>query len=112
MLIYHITIKVDRGIEEEWLDWMKATHVPDIVKTKQFVNANICRLLDQPDEKDATYIILYRCRNLEKLNFYIENFAPKMREEYSRKYGDRTSLIRTVYEVVSSSIAPKGEERQ
>ncbi|MFI5135671.1 MAG: DUF4286 family protein, partial [Chitinophagales bacterium] len=92
MIIYNVTVKVNRGVEEEWLRWMKSKHIPDVLETKQFVEANICLLLDQPDKETSTYVVQYRCESLERLNFYIENFAPALREDFNRRFGTHTTL--------------------
>jgi len=99
MLLYNVSVKVDRDVEEEWLHWMKSKHIPDVMNTQQFVESHIGRLIDPPaDEEGVTFVIQYRCENMEKLNLYFENFAPALREEFNSRYKDKTTLFRTVIE--------------
>jgi hypothetical protein len=101
MLIYNVSIKVDHTIELEWLHWMKTKHIPEVMNTKQFVESHICRLIDPAaDEGGITFIVQYRCESMEKLNFYFENFAPSFREDFNSRYQDRTTLFRTVMEIL------------
>src|SRR5215217_1551516 len=101
MLFYNVSIKVDHEIEVQWIDWMKTKHIPDVMNTGQFVESRICRLIDPPaDEEGITFIVQYRCESLEKLNFYFENFAPALREDFNSRYKNKTTLFRTVIEEI------------
>jgi len=101
MLLYNVSVKVDHAIEVEWLQWMKESHVPDVLNTQMFLEARICKLdLLEPDD-DNTFIIQYSCESREKLEVYFEMFAPALRENFNTRYKDRTILFRTVMEVVA-----------
>jgi hypothetical protein len=93
-------MKIDRDSEKEWLDWMKRKHIPDVMNTGQFTDSRICRLLDQPEDDDSTYVIQYQCESREKFDHYVENFAPALREEYDLRYKDRFVAFRTLMEIV------------
>ena len=41
MIIYNVTCSIDSDIVEDWLDWMKKTHIPDILDTGFFIRATI-----------------------------------------------------------------------
>ena len=32
MIIYNVTISIDKEVENYWLDWMKNTHIPDVMQ--------------------------------------------------------------------------------
>ena len=100
MLIYNVSVKVDHDVEEEWLQWMKQTHVPDIMRTGMFIEARICKLDSAEEHDENTFIIQYSCDSREKLENYFENFAPLLREDFNRRYKDRTTLFRTVMEEI------------
>ncbi len=100
MIIYNVTVKIDPDAGQEWLKWMKEIHVPDVIATKQFISSQICRLLDQPEEDDSTYVIQYRCESREKFDFYIENFAPALRAQHDTRYKGKFVSFRTLMEIV------------
>ena len=100
MLLYNVTVKIDRNTEQEWLDWMKRKHIPDVMNTGQFTGSHICKLLDQPEDDDSTYVIQYQCESREKFNRYTENFAPAFREEFNSRYKDKFVIFRTLMEIV------------
>jgi len=100
MLLYNVTVKIDRGAEQEWLEWMKQKHIPAVMSTGQFTGSHICKLLDQPEDEDSTYVIQYRCESREKYDFYLQNFAPAFRGEHNVRYKGRFVAFRTLMEIV------------
>ena len=38
MIIYNVTVSIDKEIEKQWLDWMKNTHIPDVMNTALFLD--------------------------------------------------------------------------
>lgn len=100
MLLYNVTVKIDKEVESEWLEWMQTKHIPDVLNTGQFTQSRICRLLEQPEDEDATYIIQYQCEGQEKYNYYTEMFAPALRDEFNQRYKGKFVAFRTLMEVV------------
>ena len=100
MLLYNVTIKIDADIENEWLYWMQHHHIPEVMSTGMFVDSHIGRLLDQPEEEDATYVIQYRCESREKLDDYFKNFANDLREKHHQRYKNKFVAFRTVMEII------------
>ena len=101
MLLYNVTVKIDKSIAADWLQWMKNEHIPAVMDSGQFQSSRICRLLDQPvDEEDETYVIQYQCASLEHFNYYINTFAAELREQHNKRYKNRFVAFRTLMEVV------------
>ena len=100
MLLYNVTVKINRDAEQEWLEWMKKIHIPDVMNTGQFTGSHICKLLDQPEDDDSTYVIQYRCENREKFEWYLKTFAPALRNQHNARYKDKFVAFRTLMEIV------------
>ncbi|HYV93493.1 MAG TPA: DUF4286 family protein [Chitinophagales bacterium] len=100
MLLYNVTVKIDRDAEQEWLEWMKQKHIPDVMSSGQFAGSHICKLLDQPEDDDTTYVIQYRCESRENYEFYLKNFAPALQDEYNARYKGKFVAFRTLMEIV------------
>jgi len=100
MLLYNVTVKINRDTEQDWLEWMKQKHIPDVMNTGQFVDSHICKLLDQPEDDDSTYVIQYRCENREKFDHYLKTFAPNLRNQHNARYKDKFIAFRTLMEIV------------
>lgn len=101
MIVYNVTIKVDAGIAENWLTWLKNEHVPDVMATGCFSNANIMRLLEIDDAEGPTYAIQYFAESKSQYNQYIEKYAGVMRQKSFDKWGDKFIAFRSVMQVVN-----------
>lgn len=99
MFIYNVTVSIDNDHAEEWLQWMKAVHIPDVMKTGIFTENRICKVLNV-DDTGTTYSVQYTCRSMDDYNRYVEEFAPKLQKEHSEKYKEKFIAFRTLLEVV------------
>ena len=101
MIIYNITIKVNAAIQTEWLQWLKEEHIPDILKTGCFSNANILQLLETDDSEGPTYAVQYLAESKAQYNLYIEKFSGIMRQKSFDKWGNQFIAFRSVMKVVN-----------
>ena len=101
MIIYNVTVKVDKSIVEEWLRWMRQEHIPDLMKTGLFVDAKLCRLLEQDETDGKTYVAQYFHDSMEHYNSYIAEHAPRMRDKGFKRFGNKFIAFRTVMAVES-----------
>lgn len=100
MLLYNVTIGVDRDIEQEWLVWMKSTHIPEVMKTGLFTSNRIYKVMTHEEGDAASYAIQYFTPSLDNFQNYLENFAPALREEGQKKFGLKQVAYRTLLEEV------------
>ncbi len=100
MIIYNVTIKISKSIADNWMQWLKEEHIPDVTGTGCFTTANILQLLEIDDDEGPTYAIQYFAESREKYDFYIENFADLMREKSFQKWGDQFIAFRSVMKIV------------
>lgn len=100
MLIYNVTTGLDKEIEQEWLLWMQETHIPEVMGTHMFVGYKLFKVLTQDNEQSVSYAVQYSAQSLDQLERYLEKFAPSLREEVKKKFGDRLASFRTVLEEV------------
>ena len=99
MILYNVTVSVDREIEAEWLAWMKSAHVLDVINTGMFQTAKIFKLL-QVDDEGATYAFQYFTDSLDKIEIYQRDFAAGLQQEVVDRYGDKFVAFRTLMEEV------------
>ncbi len=100
MILYNVTIGVDREIEPTWVKWMKETHIPDVLDTGIFVGHKFYKVLSQEDENTASYCIQYFTDSIEQFNRYLKNYAPALIEEHRKMFKDRHVAFRTLLEEV------------
>ena len=98
MIVYNVTVKVDSDIAEEWLEWMRQVHIPDVMKTACFTNFDILALRFPKDDIGRTYAIQYTCRSMSDLDLYHRNFASALQADHVTRFGDRAVAFRTILE--------------
>ena len=99
MIIYNVTVNIENDVREEWLQWMKQQHIPDVMKTGYFIENKICKVLVD-EEQGTTYSIQYLCENLDKLKEYQQQHSPRLQKEHADKYANKYVAFRTVLEIV------------
>jgi len=100
MLIYNVTTGVDKHLEQEWVIWMKEVHIPDVMKTQMFVGYRMYRVLTSGDEETISYAVQYQAKSIVQIEQYLEKFAPALREETKKKFGDKAVSFRTLLEEI------------
>ena len=99
MIIYNVTVSIDKAVETEWLDWMKNTHIPDVINTQLFLDCTISRVLSE-EIGGQTYAVAYSCKSMEDYNLYKTKFATELQEEHREKFAGKFAAFRTLLEVV------------
>lgn len=100
MLLYNVTVGVDKDIEEEWLQWMKEIHIPNVLKTGMFVDHRMYKVLHDQDDGTISFSIQYFATSIEHVQQYLEVFAPVLIEEHKRKFANKHVAFRTLLEEV------------
>jgi len=100
MIIYNITMKLEKQIAEDWLQWMLSEHINDILETKCFVDFKLVRLLDVDDSEGPTYAVQYFAESKSDFNRYIQLHSSEMRKRSFDKWGDKFVAFRSVMQVV------------
>ena len=102
MILYNVTINIDAAVHDEWLQWMKEVHVPDVMNTGLFVENKICRIFAE-EEGGKAYSIQYFAKIWDDYNRYQDDFAPKLQAEHTKKYQGKFAAFRTILKVVHQS---------
>lgn len=98
MYIYNVTVNIDTTVHEDWLQWMKEVHIPDVLATGIFVDNRMAQVMVE-EEQGITYSLQYRFKNLEDLDRYQKDFAPRLQAEHSARYKDRFVAFRTILRI-------------
>jgi len=100
MILYNVTISIDAAIRTEWLKWMRAEHIPDVLKTGFFKECKLCRLLEGEEQGGKTYAIMYLAFNEKGLGEYQTKFAPGLQNEHNTRFGGKFAAFRTELKVI------------
>lgn len=100
MILYNITFTVAIEIEEDFVSWMKGTHIPDIFATGLFLEHKFFRLLNSPDDSVTNFSLQFYAENTQKLIEYEGRFAHALRYETQARYGEKALAFRTLLEAI------------
>lgn len=100
MLLYNVTVGIDKEVEQEWLTWMKTEHIPDVLSTGMFAGHKMYKVLHDNEDGTVSYSIQYFAESLDRVVKYLEEFAPAMIEKHKQKFGGRHVAFRTLLEEV------------
>ena len=100
MYIYNVTTNIQEDVHDEWLDWMKNEHIPDMLNTKKFTKALMSRVLVEEEMGGITYSVQYTCINKEMLQKYYAEDAADLRSR-SKAFEGKFVAFRTEMEIVS-----------
>lgn len=95
MYIYNVTINIEDDVHDEWLEWMKTKHIPEVMDTKMFLDNKILQVLVD-EERGTTYSIQYSVKDLETLKLYQEVYAPNLQKEHKEKFEGKFVAFRTI----------------
>ena len=101
MVLYNVTVNIDEDVEQDWIEWMKETHIPEVMETGYFIEYRMMKMLtESQDETGRTYAIQYLADTLTHVETYLENAAPKLQKKAIIRYGTKMAAFRTVLEEV------------
>lgn len=101
MYIYNITTKVNNNIVDQWTDWQKQIHIPEIMMTGFFYDYRFYELLEQDDEEGKTFVIQYFALELQDCKEYIRNHAPLLKEKAFDKWKNQSIAFSTLLKSVN-----------
>jgi hypothetical protein len=100
MLVYNVTIGIDKDVEEEWLIWMKQKHIPDVLNTGMFVTCKMYKILHDQEEGTTSYSVQYFAENITNVMQYLDHYAPALIKEHQEKFQSKHVAFRTLLEEV------------
>jgi hypothetical protein len=100
MIIYNVTVNIENAVHEDWLEWMKSIHIPDVMRTGIFSSYRMLKVLSDDESGGHTYSIQYSCPSMERFHQYEDIYAPILRNEVIKRYGDKFIAFRTLLEEV------------
>lgn len=100
MILYNITINVSADIEQDFIQWMKDVHIPEIMETGIFYDFKFLRLLHDSDDGSINYATQYFTDTIEQMMEYEKHHAPALRSKTQARYLDKAIAFRTLLETV------------
>ncbi|GAB3260814.1 hypothetical protein GCM10027347_25420 [Larkinella harenae] len=100
MILYNLTVNIDKTVEREWLNWMRAEHVPAVMATGLPQAHKILHLLTEVDNGGATYTFQFSF--LSKLDFFrfqkyhSDDLLEQIQQRFANQYVTFQSLLEEV----------------
>ena len=99
MVIYSVTVTINREVEEQWVTWMKETHLGDVMATGYFESWKLFKMLiPASTTNDVTYIVQYTVSSMQKYEEYAKKEAAKLQAEHAQKFPRKFKAARAVLE--------------
>ncbi len=99
-VLYNVTCCVNPEIGEEWLEWMRNHHIPEVMATGKFEEYRILEMIDAEQVNSVTYAIQYLASSLELYHRYQNEHAPMLQKKTLDRYGDQISAFRSLLKVI------------
>lgn len=100
MYMYNVTVQVIDERAEEWLQWMRDVHIPEVMATGYFIEHRLCRLVEEEERDGVTYAIQYVCESIDDFLEYRLTEAPALQEKTKEKFGNDFVAFRTLLEIL------------
>ncbi len=100
MLIYNVTVSIELDVHDEWLAWMRSTHIPDVMSTGMFLSYRLTKMLGHEHEDQEIYAIQYLCKDMAHLKAYQADHAPALQAEVKRLFDGKYTVFRSLLEII------------
>ena len=100
MILYNVTVAIDRNVEEEWKKWMRDEHIPEVLETGLFVEHKFMKVLHHDDPDSASYSIQYFAKTMNDFQTYQKEFAQELQRKHIEKFKDQFAAFRTLLQSV------------
>jgi len=100
MIIYSVTIHIQKDVETEWLQFMQEKHIQEVINTGYFTDAAIRRVLVPLETSYSTYNMEYVTDHIEKYDAYLKNAATNMQKDVMNRFAGKFTADRKVYEEI------------
>ena len=101
MILYNVTVCVEEAVSEQWVEWMKEIHIPEMMDTGCFEEHKFLLLTNEIDGNSGiTYGIQFWSKTQEHLDKYLSDFADELRLKHQKKFINKFIAFRTVLKEV------------
>ena len=94
MVIYEITVVVEPELAAAYEEFMRATHIPDVLDTGCFLSATMSRA-------ENRYRISYFAADQATLDRYLNEHAPRLRSDFTAHFSAGIEITRDIWNVVA-----------
>ena len=104
MLLYNVTVGIDKAAEAEWLAWMRARFIPTVMGTGYFKDCKMYKIQHDQGEDTISYSVQLFAATIEDVLAYLEKSAPVLMETHRAAFRDRHVVFQTLLEEVPAQL--------
>ncbi|MBP6398651.1 MAG: DUF4286 family protein [Saprospiraceae bacterium] len=97
-ILYNVTIIIDHSVHDQWVEWMKNEHIPDVMATGKFTSWKMLRIVEDHNPDGITYAIQYQAPDMETYLAYQNDCALALQQKTQNLYGGKFAAFRTLLE--------------
>ena len=101
-VVYNVTIIIDHSVHDEWVDWMKNEHIPEVMATGKFTSWKMLRIIEDHNPDGMTYAIQYHAPDMETYAAYQQECASALQQKTQNLFGGKFAAFRTLLEELAS----------
>lgn len=94
MLIYEVSLEVERSIEDSFREWI-VPHAEEVVATGKFTHFKVLEAGTTSDK--FRVCVQYFAKSQENIDEYLAEDAPRLREDGLKKFGSKFTATRRVF---------------
>lgn len=99
-MVYNVTVKISSDVRANWVEWMSAVHIPEVMASACFKSYRFLHLEGYDDEEGFTYAIQYTCPSQELLDIYNREHAPELQRKHKELYEGKFVAFRTILDII------------
>lgn len=99
MVLYNVTVSIDKDVEREWLEWMRHVHIPQVMETGCFLECRMSKIQGEEDGGSA-YSFLYLASSEAQIQHYQLMFSQKLQADHANRYSGKFAAFRTYLNVI------------
>lgn len=102
MIIYSVTVSVNKPRANEWIKWMTREHIPEVMETGFFFDFLLTEVLEAPENNQSrTFNVQYHAQSREDYDHYLAGPAEALREKHRLAFGEDSVAFRTLLRPIS-----------
>jgi hypothetical protein len=100
MLFHNITYNIDESLAEDFLDFMRTTHIPNVMKTGFPKAFKILKLLTEIDNGGMTYSFQYTFDSIEGFEVFENDYFDELNEAVDKRYRGKYVFFPSLLQVI------------
>lgn len=94
MIVYNFTVKIDRVVVDEWVEWVQRVYIPRALDSNHFEYCRVYKL--QGVEKGGkTYALHLYSKSLKDLEDFLDEDEVSLLEEQLEKFRGRVHVSKS-----------------